>query len=243
MYSVSAADRATIAEITGVNAGEYIKNRKFAAVSVGLFLLTILGMAFRQYTGLYLGFIALCGMVVLVLVNEIFSKSLEGPSFERVITELDWRALMFYILLFILVGGIDHAGIINMIASALAPYFQQSLILGTTLLYWITTPIVGIVEHDAYILAFLYLIKDMAASTGISPWPLYWALLWAGTIGSNFTIAGAPALFVAQSISEREDGRKIQLKEFLSYSVPFVLICLVIMYVFTIVFWVIIPIK
>ena len=40
-------------------------------------------------------------------------------------------------------------------------------------------------------------------------------LLWAGTLGSNLTIAGAPALFVAKNMGEKEDQRKVKLKEFL----------------------------
>lgn len=239
LFSASAIDAAALAEIVGANPAEHIKNKKFAAVSVGMFLATILAMSFRQLTGLHLGFIALIGMILLVLINEIFSRQLEGPSFENVLGELDWRALMFYIVLFVLVGGINHVGIIAMVADAMSGYFQQNLILGSTLLYWVTAPIVGIVEHDAYILAFLYLIKDIAASASISPWPLWWALLWSGTLGSNLTIAGAPALFVAQSICEKEESCRIHLGQFFAYTVPFVIVSLVIQFVLLMLFWVI----
>jgi Na+/H+ antiporter NhaD/arsenite permease-like protein len=239
LYAGFTPDSAAIAEIVGVNPADHIKNKKFAAVSVGMFLATILAMSFRQLTGLHLGFIALIGMMLLVLINEIFSKQLEGPSFEEVLGGLGWQALIFYIVLFVLVGAINHVGIIGMVANALSGYFQQNLILGSTLLYWVTAPIVGIVEYDAYILAFLYLIKGIAVSASISPWPLWWALLWSGTLGSNLTLAGAPTLFVAQSLSEKEDSRKVRLKEFLSYSALFVGVSLVIQYVLLMLVWVI----
>ncbi len=225
-------------ELLSAKPTEYIKNKYFAIVSVGFFLLTILAMSFRQVLGYHLGFIALMGMVALVLANELFAKKLDSPTVEDVLKELDWRALLFYIVLFILVGSLQHAGIIGMVAAAMAPYFQQNVVLGTSLLYWITSPIVAFVEHDAYILVFLHLIKDLAATTGINPWPLWWALVWAGTLGSNLTIAGAPALFVAKNLSEGEDKVKIALKEFLSYSAPFVFISLAIQYVLTLIFWV-----
>jgi len=239
MYSGVTVNNAALLEMTNSQPMEYIKNKKFAAVAVGLFLMTILAMAFRQLTGLYLGFLALLGMIALVLVTEIFRKKLESPSFEEIIGEVDWRALLFYITLFILVGGINYAGIIKMVADAMAPFFQTSLIAGTTTLYWVTAPIVAVVEHDAYILVFLNLIRDMAASAHIAPWPLWWALLWAGTLGSNLTVAGAPALFVAQNICEREDSCKIGLKQFFSYTVPFVVITLVITFILMLIFWVI----
>ena len=121
----------------------------------------------------------------------------------------------------------------------MAFYIQSNIILGTTIVYWVTAPIVGIVEHDAYILAFLYLIRDLAASSNINPWPLWWVVLWAGTLGSNLTVAGAPALFVAQNICEREDSCKIDLKQFFSYTIPFVAITLVICFVLALVIWII----
>ncbi len=239
LYPASSTDTVVINKIARSNTGEYIKNKKFTVVSVGMFLATILAMAFREQLGWLLGFIALGGMITLTLINEIFRRQLKSPSFEEVIGEVDWRALIFYVVLFILVGGINHAGLISMVAGVLSPYFQYNPIVGSTLLYWVTAPIVGLVEHDAYILVFLYLIRDIAATTGVSPWPLWWALLWAGTLGSNLTIAGAPALFVAQNVCQKEDSCRIHIKEFLSYSVPFVIVSLVIQFVLLMLFWVI----
>ena len=176
MYAGSAIDNTALGEMSLTNPMKYIKNKKFAVVVLGVFLAT---------------------MIVLVLIVEIFQKKLEGPNFETVIDELDMRTLFFYVTLFALVGGINHVGIIKMIAGAMIPYIQSNLIVGTTIVYWVTAPIVGIVEHDAYILAFLYIVRDLAASANINPWPLWWAVLWAGTLGSNLTVAGAPALFVS----------------------------------------------
>ena len=44
------------------------------------------------------------------------------------------------------------------------PIFAENYALGATLLYWVTIPIVGLVEHDAYILTFLYMIRDLGTS-------------------------------------------------------------------------------
>ena len=239
MYAGITIDNTAIGEMTLSNAAEHIKNKKFAVIVLGIFLATILAMSFRQLTGLHLGFITLSGSIVLVLIMEIFHKKLESPGFEKVIGELDWRALLFYITLFILVGGINHVGLIKMLADAVASSIQSNLILGASAIYWVTAPIVGIVEHDAYILVFLHLIQDLAASANINPWPLWWAVLWAGTLGSNLTVAGAPALFVAMNICEKEDRCKIGLKQFFSYTIPFVLITLIICFILALVIWII----
>jgi Na+/H+ antiporter NhaD/arsenite permease-like protein len=206
-------------------------------VVVGWFLATVVGMAFRQVLGVKLGFIALTGAVTLVLALELLGERVKAPSFEKILEELDWRAIFFYIALFALVGALEKVKLIELLANAIKPLFAENLALGATLLYWVTVPIVGIVEHDAYILTFLYTIRDMQAD-GVAAWPLWWMLVWSGTLGSNLTIAGAPALFAALNICEREEKRKVSLREFLAWSVPFTLVAAATCYLIGMLIWV-----
>jgi len=226
--------------IKGEKPLDHVKDKPFAIVVCIVFFLTILAMAFRPIFGYHLGFIAIWGAIALILFFEIFKKSftLEMPNMEQIFSELDWRAIFFYISLFALVGGLEHSGVIKLIASWITPLVQESLIAGSSLLYWVTAPIVGIVEHDAYILTMLYVVRDLGTTQGVNPWPLYWYLLWAGTLGSNLTIAGAPALFVAKNMGEKEDQRKVGLKEFLGYTLPYVVISLIFCYIPAMLIWV-----
>ena len=219
---------------------DHIKDKPFAVIVCSVFALTILAMAFRPVFGYHLGFIALWGAIALILIFEVFGKAftLEIPNVEQVLSELDWRAIFFYVSLFALVGGLEHAKVIQAVSDTITPLIQRSLVAGSTLLYWVTAPIVGIVEHDAYILTMLYVIRDLGKEHGLNPWPLYWMLLWAGTLGSNMTIAGAPALFVAKNMGEKEDQRKVGLKEFLSMSAPYVIISLIFCYIPAMLIWV-----
>ena len=214
-----------------------IPNKLFATVVVGWFLLTVVGMALRETLGVKLGFIAMTGAITLVLVLELLGERVSAPDFEEILSELDWRAVFFDVALFALVGGLEKMHVLDALARQLRPIFTESLPLGATLLYWITVPIVGIVEHDAYILTFLHTIKDLQ-SDGVQPWPLWWMLLWSGTLGSNLTVAGAPALYAALNICQREEERKVCLREFLSWSVPFTLVASGVCYVLGMLIWV-----
>jgi Na+/H+ antiporter NhaD/arsenite permease-like protein len=215
-----------------------IPDRLFAGITCGMFVLTVFAMAMREYLGVKLGFIALTGAIVLVLIIELLGERLkEAPSFEHIVQELDWRAVFFYIALFALVGGLEKTHILDMLADWLRPLFADNYPLGATILYWVTIPIVGIVEHDAYILTFLNTIKELG-DQGVPPWPLWWVVLWSGTLGSNLTVAGAPALYVALRIAEKEEDRKVSLREFLSWSLVFCLVSSLICYVFAMLIWV-----
>jgi Na+/H+ antiporter NhaD/arsenite permease-like protein len=215
----------------------HIPNRLFAGVVVGWFILTVLAMAFREVFDVKLGFIAMTGAITLVLALELLGERVKAPSFEHILGELDWRAILFYIALFALVGGLEKMHLLDAMAQKLRPLFAENLALGATLLFWVTVPVVGIVEHDAYILTFLYTIRDLQ-SDGVPAWPLWWMLLWSGTLGSNLTVAGAPALFAALNICEREEQRKVSLREFLAWSVPFTLVSAGVCYVIGMLIWV-----
>ncbi|MBI2467975.1 MAG: TRAP transporter large permease subunit [Candidatus Rokubacteria bacterium] len=214
-----------------------LPDRLFAFLVLGGFAATILAMAFREVLGVKLGFIALSGALALILLLELLGDRVQKPDFEVILQELDWRAIFFYIALFALVGGLEKTHILEKLAHTLTPLFAQNLALGATLLYWVTVPIVGIVEHDAYILTFLYTIRDLR-DQGVEPWPLWWMLVWSGTLGSNLTVAGAPALYAALNICEREEKRKVPLGEFLRWSVPFTILASVICYLLGMLIWV-----
>ncbi|MFN0161146.1 MAG: SLC13 family permease [Burkholderiales bacterium] len=228
-----------VTDLASLGIDAKIANPLFATLVVVWFLGTVIAMSMREYIGVKLGFIALTGALSLVLVLHFLGDrvSKEAPDFETMVQELDWRAIFFYIALFALVGGLEKVHILDKLAVAMKPLFAENYALGATVLYWVTIPIVGLVEHDAYILTFLYTIKDLGAA-GIEPWPLYWVLLWAGTLGSNLTVAGAPALYVALSLAEKEEGRKVSLREFLAWSVPFTLVCSFVCYVLAMLIWV-----
>jgi Na+/H+ antiporter NhaD/arsenite permease-like protein len=214
-----------------------IPDRRFATIVVVWLVATIAAMAFREHLDVKLGFIALTGAVSMVLAIEAMGSRLKAPSFEHVLGELDWRAVFFYIALFALVGGLEKTHVLDMLAQSMKPLFAENYALGATLLYWVTVPIVALVEHDAYILTFLYTIRELQ-SDGVAPWPLWWMLLWAGTLGSNLTVAGAPALFAALNICEREEKRKVSLREFLAWSAPFMLVSAAVCYVLGMLIWV-----
>ena len=234
-YGFRGHQRATAETMASIESR--IENPLFATIVLVWFIGTVLAMAAREYIGVKLGFIAMTGAISLGLVLELLGDRVKAANFEEILQELDWRAIFFYIALFALVGGMEKTHILEKLAHAMTPIFQKSMVAGTTILYWITVPIVGLVEHDAYILTFLHTIKDLK-NQGIDPWPLWWMLLWSGTLGSNLTVAGAPALYAALNICEREENRKVSLREFLSWSVPFTLVAAVVCYALGMLIWV-----
>ena len=237
MWAYGFRGRRRVANLGELGIDARIPNPLFAGIVVAWFVGTVLAMSLREVIGVKLGFIALTGAVSLVLVLELLGERVKAASFEDAMQALDWRAIFFYIALFALVGGLEKSHILAMLAEAMKPLFEENYALGATVLYWVTVPVVGLVEHDAYILTFLYAIRDLGES-GVEPWPLYWMLLWSGTLGSNLTVAGAPALYVALSLAEKAENRKVSLREFLAWSIPFTIVCSLVCYALGMLIWV-----
>ena len=205
-------------------------------ISLAFFTLTVIGMAIRPLLGLPLGFITLAGATGLALTIEALRRIREAPSFEEALGHVEWRALLFYASLFSLVGGLEALGVLESVAERLVHYISGSWTTAYTVMYWSTGLLSLIVEHDALLLTFLYIVRDAAELAGIDPWGLYWGMAWSATLASNATTAAAPALYVAVTMAERE-GYRVTATKFLKYSLTFAATSLIIHYLLTLPVW------
>ncbi len=206
-------------------------------VSVAFFAATVAAMAVRPLLGVPLGFITVAGAAATALFMEAARKAgCRVPSFEDVLSHVEWRALLFYAALFSLVGGLEETGALQMLAFKLVPLLEDGSLKAYTASYWIVAALSTFIEHDALLLTFLYTVRDASQAIGLDPWPLYWAMAWSATLASNATTAAAPALYIAVTMAE-EAGYRIGARDFLRYSIPFVAISLSIHYLVTAPIW------
>ncbi|MGC9009836.1 MAG: SLC13 family permease [Sulfolobales archaeon] len=213
----------------------------YVIIALISFLTVIALMSLRKTISDLVGYNIRLGVFPLLVasVTAVILVSLRKTSFEKVVDEgIDLNAILFYITLFILVGSLEKTGVLDIIAGALAPA-TATISLGYTLIYWVSAAISSVVEHDAYILVMLKTLKLLYDNGSLhNPWPFNWALLWAGTLGSNFTAAGAPALYVAFRLIEKDLGRKILPKEIYRVTVLYTLVSLGICYLISYMIWV-----
>lgn len=203
------------------------------------FLAFIVLASIRPMLGVELGAIAVSvATTVAVLLELLRSRVGSGdiPAFEDVLRDMEWKVLIFYIALFMLVGGLKAGGVISEVSELIASYMAGSLLISYTIVYWVTGILSTVIEHDAVILFLLKTLKETGTIIGVDPWPHYWAVAWAGTLGSNATIAGAPALYLALVIAEKARGRSASWGEWMKITVPFTVLSLLIHYLISIPF-------
>ncbi len=214
-------------------------SRTLLIIGVTAFTGTVAAMAIRPLLGLPLGFITVAGAAAAALAVEAARKLMDNsiPSFGDIVSKhVEWRALMFYAILFSLVGGLEKLGVLDAIAHHLLPLLEASPPIPYTAFYWLVASLSTFIEHDALLLTFLYTVRDAARMVGLDPWPIYWAMAWSATLASNATTAAAPALYVAVTIAERE-GYRVTGARFLKHSLVYVALSLLIHYTLSLPVW------
>lgn len=162
-------------------------------------VLSVLGVAILLFflqkpLGVSPAFIALgAAAVALVWIQPDIRKTLE---------QVEWSVLVFFTSLFIMVGGLESAGVLHVITDAILSIGQiNPLALGIGLL-WLVALLSAVVDNVPITIAFIPVIQELGAN-GMNIAPLWWALAFGAGLGGNGTIIGSTANIVVASLSER----------------------------------------
>jgi Na+/H+ antiporter NhaD/arsenite permease-like protein len=203
-----------------LNARGAIRDEVLLRKSLIVLGVVILGFFLHGALHLEAATIALFGAAVLML----YARS----DVEEILREVEWPTLLFFVGLFVLVGGLEVTGFVGRIAEVLTGA-SNSLAITAMLVMWGSAIASGIVDNIPFTATMIPVIQELAQAEGLSEAevrPLWWALAIGADFGGNFTLIGASANVVVAGMSERA-GRKISFLTFMAYGIPVTLISLV----------------
>jgi Na+/H+ antiporter NhaD/arsenite permease-like protein len=150
------------------------------------------------------------------------------PDVDHMLREVDWTTLVFFMALFILVGGIEEVGLIQMVAGAIGHLAGSNLTLALLLMTWITGIASGIVANIPFTIAALP-VADFLTRTipGAQSQVLYWALISGADFGGNATYLGSAPNIVAVGLCDRA-GYRMTFADFLRVGAPITFVTLVV---------------
>src|SRR4028119_2281198 len=157
--------------------------------------------------------IALLGAALLVL----YAKS----DVERVLRDVEWPTLLFFVGLFVLVGGLRATGVVGGIAELLTTFDGSSAVMAVAII-WGSGIASGVIDNTPFTATMIPVIQEVAQAQGLSEAqvrPLWWALALGADFGGNATLIGASANVVVAGMSERA-GKKITFLQFMAYGIP-----------------------
>jgi Na+/H+ antiporter NhaD/arsenite permease-like protein len=165
--------------------------------------------------------IALGGAAVLFIITKAHP--------EGVLHSVDWTTLIFFAGLFIIIGGAEKAGMIDLLSKTALDITGGNLWIIFFIIIWMSAIASAFVDNIPFAATMIPLISalgqspDLAASFGgFAVNPLWWALALGVGLGGNGTLIGSSAGVVATGLLEKE-GHAITFNRFFRVGFPFML--------------------
>ena len=196
-----------------------------------LIVLGLVIVAFFLHGALHLeaATIALFGAAALML----YARS----DVEEVLREVEWPTLLFFVGLFVLVGGLEATGFVGSIATALTNVAAGTSATTAIVVIWGSGIASGVVDNIPFTATMIPVIQELAQAEGLSEEevrPLWWSLALGADFGGNLTLIGASANVVVAGMSERA-GQRISFIKFMLYGIPVTLVSLVVATIYVLV--------
>jgi Na+/H+ antiporter NhaD/arsenite permease-like protein len=187
------------AKVLEANENDCIKDHALLKKSLVVFAVVVVGFLFHGALHFESSTVALTGAVVLLFLSGINS--------ELVLIELEWKTIFFFCGLFILVGGLEETGVIEMMARGVLEVTGGDLFLTTIAILWVSAIASAFIDNIPFVATMIPLILQMGEMSDMNVMPLWWALSLGACLGGNGTVIGASANVVAIGIAERNDYR------------------------------------
>lgn len=149
---------------------------------------------------------------------------------------IDYTTILLLTGLFVVIGGITEAGLVQEIGKAFIKVSGDNLFIIYTLIVWASVALSAIIDNIPYVATMLPVTAEIAGILGIDPYILYFGLLVGATLGGNITPIGASANIAGIGIL-RAEGHEVPVKTFLKYSVPFTLSAVITGYILVWLIW------
>jgi len=197
-----------IKELMKLEPENYIKDERIMKYLLIVLIFMIIFFGLQDYIGVSPALVALVGgTLALVITMEDPKKAFEA---------VEWPTLIFFIGLFMLVGGLDQTGLLKDLAEGLSSISPNPLIAAAIIL-WVAGITSSFVDNIPITAALIPVVGVMCQTyhTGL----LWWALALGVGLGGNITPIGSSAGVVSLSISRRF-GYPISDKEWFKFGIP-----------------------
>ena len=140
-------------------------------------------------------FVTALGLTALAFIGK-------DIDMEEAFAHTELALLMFFISLFIIVGGVEHSQFLEYLGSLIIPFVQENLLTATLILLWVAAFLSAAIDNIPFTAAMIPIIGAMEMQ-GINVTPLFWGLAAGVGMGGNGTHIGSTANVFIVTISEK----------------------------------------
>ena len=205
---------------------EAITDKKLFGLSIAIFAVAVVLLITHANTGLTVAFIGVFVAVLTLIVHH--------SDIPDLLKKVDYKTLLFFIGLFVVVGGLEQTGVLVLIADGISYICGSNAKLVVAVILWISAVASAFVDNIPFAATMLPVIQTLSKLQGIDLSILAWTLSMGTDIGGSATPIGASANVVGISVASRE-GYPIGWGKYCKYCAPatimVVLISMVCIYV------------
>lgn len=201
---------------------------------VGMVALLVLASFIPNKPSITNGLICL-GMFAVGLIRELIKKG-DIRVIGQALGAIDYFTLLLLAGIFVLVGGISEAGLIDDLAKLFVNLGQGNLFVVYSLIVWASVLFSAFIDNIPYVATMLPVVSGIAGAMGVDPYLLYFGLLSGSTLGGNLTPVGASANITGIGIL-RKEGYEVSTGQFMKIGVPFTLAAVTVAYVWLWFMW------
>jgi Na+/H+ antiporter NhaD/arsenite permease-like protein len=150
---------------------------------------------------------------VVALVAAVLLLFVGGPRMPEILKEVEWSTLIFFGLLFVVVGALEKTGWMHLVAQAMSPLVEGNRALGVSTVLWISSLTSAFIDNIPFTASFIPVLMNLGSISGVTVYPLWWALSVGTGLGGNGTIIGASANVIATGLAQAR-GVRITFVEF-----------------------------
>lgn len=210
------------ARIMGYEPREALTDVSLLIKSLVVMALVIFGFVYGHGHGIEPGTVALTGAALLMLL-EVYKFNAEEQSHKvhKALGEVEWETIFFFMGLFMLVYGVEQAGLLSMLGEMLLSYTDGDIAFTAILILWSSAIFSAIVDNIPFVATMIPLIQSMEAELGghDAILPIWWALSLGACLGGNGSLVGASANVMVASFAERA-GHRISFLKFMKLGFP-----------------------
>ncbi len=172
-----------------------ILDRRGFYISTGIFLIAVAMLITHANTGLTVAFI---GVFIAILTLITAPKHM-----HEILKAVDYKTLLFFIGLFVVVGGLEQTGVLNIIAEFIAKISEGNPYVMVAIIIWISGIASAFVDNIPFSATMIPIIQTLAATQGVPIATMAWGLSMGTDIGGSATPIGASANVVGTSASAK----------------------------------------
>ena len=188
-------------------------------ISTVIFLVTVVLLVTHAQTGLTVSAIG----TLVAIVTLAFS----GKNALILLKKVDYKTIGFFIGLFVVIGGLEQTGILEIVAGFIGKISGGSIVVMLAIILWLSAIASAIVDNIPFATTMIPIIKALSATYGVDLSVLSWTLAMGTDIGGSATPIGASANVVGIATAARE-GYIIKWGPYLKKMVPATVIVVVI---------------